>query len=35
MHSPQFDYYRATSVEEAGALLKQHPGAKFSPAATR
>jgi len=29
MYSPQFDYYRATSVEEAGALLKQHPGAKL------
>ena len=29
MYSPQFDYYRAKSVEEAGALLKQHPGAKL------
>lgn len=29
MYSPQFDYYRARSVEEAGALLKQHPGAKL------
>jgi aerobic carbon-monoxide dehydrogenase medium subunit len=29
MFSPQFDYYRAKSVQEAGALLKQHPGAKL------
>ena len=28
MYSPQFDYYRARSVEEAGSLLKQHPEAK-------
>ena len=29
MYSPQFDYYRAKSVQEAGTLLKQHPGAKL------
>ncbi len=29
MYSPQFDYYRANSVAEAGTLLKQHPGAKL------
>ena len=29
MYSPPFDYYRAQSVEEAGALLEQHPGAKL------
>ena len=29
MYSGQFDYYRAKSVEEAGTLLKQHPGAKL------
>ena len=29
MYAPQFDYYRAKSVEEAGTLLKQHPGAKL------
>ena len=28
MFSAPFDYYRASSVEEAGRLLKQHPGAK-------
>jgi carbon-monoxide dehydrogenase medium subunit len=28
MYAPQFDYYRAKSVDEAGTLLKQHPGAK-------
>jgi carbon-monoxide dehydrogenase medium subunit len=27
--APQFDYYRAASVAEASALLKQHPGAKL------
>src|SRR5689334_2006565 len=29
MYSPQFDYYRAKSVQEAGTLLEQHPGAKL------
>ena len=29
MYSPQFDYYRAKSLEEAGSLLKQHPEAKL------
>jgi carbon-monoxide dehydrogenase medium subunit len=28
MYAPQFDYFRAKSIEEAGMLLKQHPGAK-------
>ena len=28
MYPAQFDYYRATSIAEAGTLLKQHPGAK-------
>ncbi len=29
MFAADFDYYRAGSVAEAGALLKQHPGAKL------
>jgi len=29
MYAPQFDYYRAASIAEASALLKQHPGAKL------
>jgi carbon-monoxide dehydrogenase medium subunit len=29
MYAAPFDYYRARSVEEAGTLLKQHPGAKL------
>jgi carbon-monoxide dehydrogenase medium subunit len=29
MYAAPFDYYRAKSVEEAGTLLKQHPGAKL------
>jgi carbon-monoxide dehydrogenase medium subunit len=29
MHPPQFDYYRANSVDEALALAAQHDGAKF------
>jgi carbon-monoxide dehydrogenase medium subunit len=29
MYAPPFDYFRAGSVDEAGALLKQHPGAKL------
>ena len=29
MFAADFDYYRASSVAEAGALLKQHPGAKL------
>ena len=29
MYSSPFDYYRANSIEEAGSLLKQHPGAKL------
>src|SRR5688500_10583773 len=29
MYAPQFDYYRAGSIDEAGALLKKHPGAKL------
>ena len=29
MYAPDFDYYRATSVAEASALLKKHPGAKL------
>jgi carbon-monoxide dehydrogenase medium subunit len=29
MYAPPFDYYRAKSVEDAGTLLKQHPGAKL------
>lgn len=28
MFAPQFDYYRASSVAEAAALLEQHPDAK-------
>lgn len=28
MHPPKFDYYRAGSLDEAVALLKQHDGAK-------
>ena len=28
MYAPAFDYYRASSVAEASALLKKHPGAK-------
>jgi carbon-monoxide dehydrogenase medium subunit len=28
MYAPQFDYFRAKSIDEAGTLLKQHPGAK-------
>ncbi len=29
MFAAEFEYYRATTVAEAGALLKQHPGAKL------
>src|SRR5262245_24455664 len=29
MFAPSFDYYRAASVKEAGALLKKHRGAKL------
>jgi len=29
MYAADFDYYRATSVAEAGALLAQHPGSKL------
>ena len=29
MFAPAFDYYRATSVSEAGDLLRKHPGAKL------
>jgi carbon-monoxide dehydrogenase medium subunit len=29
MYAPDFAYYRAGSVAEAGALLQQHPGAKL------
>lgn len=29
MHPPTFDYYRAGSIDEAVALLKQHDGAKL------
>ena len=29
MFSPEFDYYRASSVAEAGELLAQHPDAKL------
>jgi carbon-monoxide dehydrogenase medium subunit len=29
MYAPDFDYYRATSVADASALLKKHPGAKL------
>ena len=29
MFAADFDYYRATSVAEAGQLLQQHPGAKL------
>jgi carbon-monoxide dehydrogenase medium subunit len=28
MYAPQFDYFRAKSIDEVGTLLKQHPGAK-------
>ena len=29
MYAPEFDYYRAGSIAEAGDLLKKHPGAKL------
>jgi aerobic carbon-monoxide dehydrogenase medium subunit len=29
MYAPEFDYYRAGSVAEAGDLLRKHPGAKL------
>ena len=29
MYAPDFDYYRAGSLAEAGQLLQQHPGAKL------
>jgi len=29
MFAPAFDYYRASSVAEAGELLRKHPGAKL------
>ena len=29
MYAPDFDYYRADSLAEAGQLLQQHPGAKL------
>src|SRR5215471_9381629 len=29
MFAPSFDYYRASSVTEAGDLLRKHPGAKL------
>jgi carbon-monoxide dehydrogenase medium subunit len=29
MYAPPFEYYRAASVAEAGALLRDHPGAKL------
>jgi carbon-monoxide dehydrogenase medium subunit len=29
MYAPDFDYYRATSVADASALLNKHPGAKL------
>ena len=29
MFAPAFDYYRASSVAEAGVLLRKHPGAKL------
>jgi len=29
MYAPEFDYYRASSVAEAGDLLRKHPGAKL------
>ena len=29
MYAPQFDYYRASSIAEAGSLLRKYPGAKL------
>lgn len=29
MYAPQFDYYRAGSIDEVRTLLEQHPGAKL------
>src|SRR5262245_5006680 len=29
MYAPEFEYYRAESVAEAGDLLRKHPGAKL------
>jgi len=29
MYAPEFEYYRASSIAEAGDLLKKHPGAKL------
>ena len=29
MYAPEFDYYRAKSIAEAGELLKKYPGAKL------
>jgi carbon-monoxide dehydrogenase medium subunit len=29
MYAPEFEYYRAASVAEAGNLLRKHPGAKL------
>jgi carbon-monoxide dehydrogenase medium subunit len=29
MYAPNFEYYRATSVADAGELLRKHPGAKI------
>jgi carbon-monoxide dehydrogenase medium subunit len=29
MHPPKFDYYRASSVQDAISLMQSHPGAKF------
>ena len=29
MFASEFEYYRASSIAEAGELLKKHPGAKF------